>query len=34
MILLKAMDTIKMIVKDGGYNPEETDTPEFATNLL
>lgn len=29
-----SMDTIKMIVKDGGYNPEETDTPEFATNLL
>jgi len=26
-------DTIKYIVKDGGYNPEETETPEFATNL-
>ncbi|MDD3999755.1 MAG: type I restriction endonuclease [Bacilli bacterium] len=26
-------DTIKYIVKDGGYNPDETDTPEFATNL-
>ena len=26
-------DTIKHIVKDGGYNPDETDTPEFQTNL-
>ena len=26
-------DTIKYIVKDGGYNPDETDTPEFETNL-
>ncbi len=26
-------DTVKYIVKDGGYNPEETDTPEFETNL-
>lgn len=25
--------TIKYIVKDGGYNPDETDTPEFQTNL-
>lgn len=27
------VDTIKYVVKDGGYNPEETDTPEFQTNL-
>ncbi len=27
------IDTIKNVVKDGGYNPDETDTPEFATNL-
>lgn len=26
------IDTIKSIVKDGGYNPDETDTPEFQTN--
>ena len=26
-------DTIKHIVKDGGYDPDETDTPEFQTNL-
>ena len=26
-------DTIKYIVKDGGYNPDETDAPEFQTNL-
>lgn len=26
-------DTIKMVVKDGGYDPAETDTPEFQTNL-
>lgn len=26
-------DTVKYIVKDGGYNPDETDTPEFETNL-
>lgn len=32
---LKEIDdeTIKYIVKDGGYNPDETDTPEFQTNL-
>ena len=28
------METIKSVVKDGGYNPSETDTPEFKTNLL
>lgn len=27
------IETIKNIVKDGGYNPDETDTPEFQTNL-
>ena len=27
------IDTIKYVVKDGGYNPDETDTPEFETNL-
>ena len=27
------MDTIKMIVKDGGYDPLEAETPEFGTNL-
>lgn len=27
------MDTVKNVVKDGGYNPEETDTQEFKTNL-
>jgi len=27
------IDTIKYVVKDGGYNPAETDTPEFQTNL-
>ena len=26
-------ETIKYIVKDGGYNPDETDTSEFKTNL-
>ena len=26
-------ETIKYVVKDGGYNPEETDTPEFQTNM-
>ncbi len=26
-------ETIKNIVKDGGYNPDETDAPEFQTNL-
>ena len=26
-------ETIKYVVKDGGYNPDETDTPEFQTNL-
>ena len=26
-------DTIKYVVKDGGYNPDETDTPEFKTAL-
>lgn len=32
---LKDIDekTIKYVVKDGGYNPDETDTPEFATNI-
>ena len=25
--------TIKYVVKDGGYNPDETDTVEFQTNL-
>ncbi len=25
--------TIKYVVKDGGYNPDETETTEFATNL-
>ena len=32
---LKSIDeeTIKYIVKDGGYDPDETDTPEFQTNL-
>lgn len=27
-------ETIKYIVKDGGYNPDETDNDEFKTNLL
>lgn len=27
-------ETIKYIVKDGGYNPEEIETSEFQTNLL
>lgn len=27
------IDTIKYIMKDCGYNPAETDTPEFAENL-
>ncbi|MFG6333129.1 MAG: DEAD/DEAH box helicase family protein [Lachnospiraceae bacterium] len=27
------MDTIKYVMKDCGYNPAETDTPEFAENL-
>lgn len=27
------IETIKSIVKDGGYNSDETDTPEFQTNL-
>ena len=27
------MDTIKFVMKDCGYNPAETDTPEFAENL-
>ena len=26
-------DQIKFVVKDGGYDPDETETPEFATNL-
>ena len=26
-------ETIKYVVKDGGYNPDETDTLEFQTNL-
>lgn len=26
-------DTIKYVMKDCGYNPDETDTPEFAENL-
>lgn len=32
---LKEIDdeTVKYVVKDGGYSPEETDTPEFKTNL-
>ncbi|WP_025725537.1 type I restriction endonuclease [Acholeplasma granularum] len=32
---LKEIDeaTVKFVVKDGGYNPDETDTPEFNTNL-
>lgn len=32
---LKEIDetTIKYVVRDGGYNPDETDTPEFNTNL-
>jgi len=32
---LKEIDeaTIKFVVKDGGYNPDETDTSEFKTNL-
>jgi type I restriction enzyme R subunit len=25
-------DTIKYVVRDGGYDPNETDTPEFKTN--
>ena len=29
-----SIDTIKEIVRDGGYNPNETDSPEFTTNLL
>lgn len=29
-----SIEKIKEIVKDGGYNPAETDTSEFATNLL
>lgn len=33
---LKEIDneTIKFVVKDGGYNPDETETEEFKTNLL
>lgn len=27
------IDLVKYVVKDGGYNPDETDTPEFTTNL-
>lgn len=27
------LDTVKMVVKDGGYNSDETDTEEFKTNL-
>lgn len=27
------MDTIRYVVKDGGYDPDEVDTPEFTTNL-
>lgn len=27
------MDTIKYVMKDCGYNPKETDTPEFEENL-
>lgn len=32
---LKEIDetTIKYVVRDGGYNPDETETPEFNTNL-
>lgn len=32
---LKEVDEtmIKYVVKDGGYNPDETETPEFNTNL-
>ncbi len=32
---LKEIDetTIKYVIRDGGYNPDETDTPEFNTNL-
>lgn len=26
-------ETIKNVVKDGGYSPDETDTPEFKANL-
>lgn len=26
-------DKIKFVVKNGGYDPDETETPEFATNL-
>lgn len=26
-------DIIKYVVKDGGYNPAETETPEFQTNI-
>lgn len=29
-----SIDEVKEIVKDGGYNPAETDTAEFATNML
>jgi type I restriction enzyme R subunit len=25
--------TLKFVVRDGGYDPIETDTPEFNTNL-
>lgn len=28
-----SMNKIKEVMKDCGYNPKETDTPEFATNL-
>ena len=28
-----SMDEIKKVMKDCGYNPKETDTPEFAENL-
>ena len=27
------IETIKYVVRDGGYNPSETETPEFETNL-
>ena len=28
-----SVDEIKKVMKDCGYNPKETDTPEFAENL-
>ena len=28
-----SIETIKNVVKDGGYSPDETDTPEFKANL-